>query len=127
LDSRRTDERPREIVLEEADIPSRGAKLVAVGGGISVGVFRSDGSYYAFLNRCPHQQGPVCEGGVTGAVVADATTGWKPAWVMEGGVLLCPWHGLEFDLETGACFSRKELRLRRFEVRAEGGRVRIQL
>lgn len=52
-------------------------------GGVTVAVVRFDGEVYALENVCPHQGGPVGEGKV------------------EEGCIHCPWHGWQFDLETG--------------------------
>ena len=58
-------------------------------------------AFRAYRNRCPHQQGPVCTGPVSGTLVATADTDWRLAWVLEGRVLICPWHSMEFDLDSG--------------------------
>ncbi|MGH3040143.1 MAG: Rieske (2Fe-2S) protein, partial [Gaiellaceae bacterium] len=38
----------------------------------------------------------------------------------------CPWHGWEFDLETGACLDEPALRAAVYPARVEGGRVFVQ-
>jgi 3-phenylpropionate/trans-cinnamate dioxygenase ferredoxin subunit len=44
-----------------ADFVEHARRFVTV-GSTEIGVLRHDGSFYAFVNRCPHQDGPVCEG-----------------------------------------------------------------
>ncbi|MGH3013703.1 MAG: Rieske (2Fe-2S) protein, partial [Gaiellaceae bacterium] len=38
----------------------------------------------------------------------------------------CPWHGWEFDLETGACLDEPSLRAAVYPARVEDGRVLIR-
>ena len=62
------------------DIPEGGAKVVAVGGD-DVAVFHVDGKFYAMSDSCPHAGGPLSEGEI------------------DGGAVLCPWHGWAFTLD----------------------------
>ena len=89
-----------------------GSKKVVQAGAIEVGVFNVDGQLYALPNVCPHQFGPLCRGVVSGTVVANAETDFKPAWVHDGRILVCPWHGLEFDVTTGRCLAYPRVKLR---------------
>jgi nitrite reductase/ring-hydroxylating ferredoxin subunit len=45
----------REKVLE-------GGRLVIDVGETTIGLFRVGGKLYAYLNKCAHQGGPVCQG-----------------------------------------------------------------
>jgi nitrite reductase/ring-hydroxylating ferredoxin subunit len=85
----------------------------------TIGVFAHDGEFHAYLNVCPHQGGPVCEG----VIVAKVETVVNPDGSGNAGRfsdseahLVCPWHGVEFDLRTGRCWSDERLKLRAFEV-----------
>lgn len=49
----------------------------------TVVIFEVDGEYYALDNQCPHQGGPLGEGKI------------------EDGNVYCPWHGWQFDVDTG--------------------------
>jgi nitrite reductase/ring-hydroxylating ferredoxin subunit len=42
-------------------------------------------------------------------------------------VLRCPWHGWEFDPETGACLDDPTLRVAVYSAKADDGRVLIDL
>jgi len=54
-------------------------------GSQEIAVFRQRGGrLFAAENRCPHRQGPLAEG------------------VLGGGRIICPLHGHQFNLETGA-------------------------
>lgn len=106
------------VVGTVAELPPGERKLVRV-GAVEVGVFNVGGRYYALPNICTHQFGPLCQGQVSGTVMARAAEQFKLTWVKDGQVLVCPWHGLEFDLTTGEClaFPRVKLRAYRVEVR----------
>ena len=53
------------VVATVAEIPPGERKIVDVGGR-SVGVFNVGGEFFAVLNRCPHQGGPLCQGNTHG-------------------------------------------------------------
>jgi nitrite reductase/ring-hydroxylating ferredoxin subunit len=65
--------------------PGKGA-LASVNGR-DVAVFRRGDEILAIGNDCPHQGGSLCDG-----------------WV-EGDIVICPLHGWEFDMRTGACMT----------------------
>ena len=93
-------------------------------GAREVGVVRdpADGSLHGVRNRCPHHGGPLCLG-----TVRERVTGSPGRYELEGRrVLRCPWHGWEFDLETGVCLDEPSLRAAVYDVRVEGGRVHIR-
>jgi nitrite reductase/ring-hydroxylating ferredoxin subunit len=60
---------------------------------------------------------------VTGTLEADAGDGWRPRWTMDGEVIACPWHGLEYHVPTGRCLAYPEITLRRYDVSVRGGDV----
>ncbi len=112
------------VVAAVQDIPEGSKRIVNV-GGLEIGVFNVKGSFYALPNHCFHQGGPLCEGNVGGTVQARVEQGWKPEWVQEGEIVVCPWHGLEFDVTTGQCLARRRGRLRQFVVRVEDGQIKL--
>jgi nitrite reductase/ring-hydroxylating ferredoxin subunit len=117
----------REVVGRLADFPEGTHRVVRVGRR-EIGVFNIRGRLYGLPNLCPHQTGPLCEGrAATGTLVADADSGWRPRWTMDGEVIACPWHGLEYHVPTGHCLAYPEIRLRRYEVTVEGEDVVVSL
>ena len=114
------------VVGPLSDLPP-GSKKVVRAGAIEVGVFNVDGELYALPNVCPHQFGPLCRGVVSGTVVARAETDFKPAWVGEGRILVCPWHALEFDVTTGRCVAIPRIKLRQYAVSVEDGVVKLSV
>ena len=74
---------------------ARGEVVAASGGGEDVAVaVLGDGRAFVVPDACPHGGGPLSDGFV------------------DGGRLVCPRHGWEFDLDTGTCPSRPRVRLR---------------
>jgi nitrite reductase/ring-hydroxylating ferredoxin subunit len=104
-----------------------GSKKVVTVRGIEIGVFNIGGSFYALPNRCTHQWGPLCQGALAATVEARADTGWRPEWVRDGQVIVCPWHSLEFDVTTGRCLAHPKVKLRHYPVRVEAGQVVLTL
>jgi nitrite reductase/ring-hydroxylating ferredoxin subunit len=117
----------KAVVGRLTDFPEGTHRVVRVGRR-EIGVFNIGGRLYGLPNLCPHQTGPLCEGRrVTGTLAADAESGWRPRWVMDGEVVVCPWHGLEYHVPTGRCLAYPEIQLRRYEVSVEGGDVVVSL
>jgi nitrite reductase/ring-hydroxylating ferredoxin subunit len=107
------------VVATVDEIPPGERKIVEIGGR-TVGVFNVRGEYFAVLNRCPHQGGPLCTGNTHGFL--------RPAGVGEyqysraGEILRCPWHGWEYDLRTGqSWFDPSHVLVRRYDVSVEPG------
>jgi nitrite reductase (NADH) small subunit len=94
--------------------------------GRSIGVVRSVAGWFAVRNRCPHQGAPLCAGVVTGTMLPgepDAMT-----WGLDGRVVRCPWHGWEFDLESGrSVFDVTRDRAVTYRVTVQDGRVGVHL
>ena len=93
--------------------------------GRQIGIFNLDGSFYALPNACFHQNGPLCRGMLSGTMRADAESGFKSEWRLDGEVIVCPWHSLEFHVPTGRCIAYPDIRLRTFDVRRVGDELRI--
>ena len=115
---------PRYIVGTVDEIPPGQRKIVQVAGR-TIGVFNVAGEYFALLNRCPHQGGPLCEGHTLGFLRSDRPGEYH--YTRPGEILRCPWHGWEFDLRTGqSWFDPAQVRVRRYEVAVEPGAALAQ-
>jgi nitrite reductase/ring-hydroxylating ferredoxin subunit len=109
----------RYVGPKVADVP-QGGRFIGEFGGRSIGILNVDGRFHAFLNRCPHLSGPLCRGEVLGLVYADGPGNIR--FAPERKMLTCPWHGWEFDLETGRSYvNPTRLRARRIPVEIENG------
>jgi len=110
-----------------AELAERSGLLVAA-GGVEVGVFKVKGRITAYENRCRHQGGPVCTGEIIGryeqVVLPDGTIGGE-RFADDEVRIACPWHGWEYDLETGECTADRRFRLRRIEVRERDGEAYV--
>lgn len=92
------------FVARSADL-GEGQRQIVQTGRSTVGVLRAKGKIYAYHNECPHQGGPVCQGlmihRVEEVIGSDKTYhGMKYSDDLH---LVCPWHGWEFNIETGRC------------------------
>ena len=89
-----------------SDVPPGAAITVSLPGG-PVALFNISGAIHAVQGDCPHRRGPLAEGEVIGTVVT------------------CPWHVWRFDVASGDCLNRPEVKRRRYEVRVEGDDIYI--
>ncbi len=107
------------VVATVDEIPPGGRKIVEIAGR-SVGVFNVRGEYFALLNRCPHQGGPLCEGTLYGFLRSSSPGEY--VYSRPGEILRCPWHGWEYDMRTGqSWFDPAHVRVRAYEVAVESG------
>jgi nitrite reductase/ring-hydroxylating ferredoxin subunit len=97
-------------------------------GSMEVGVFRLGEAFFAYENRCPHLEGPVCQGKILPlaleATAADGTSSGR-VFSTERMNVVCPWHGFEFDIRTGEHPIDRRVRLRRLPVRVVDGDVYV--
>jgi nitrite reductase (NADH) small subunit len=115
------------VVGTLSDFPEGSHRVVDVAGR-QIGIFNIRGELFALPNVCPHQTGPVCEGKiVTGSFRSSPETGWRPEWVHDGEVIICPWHGLEYHVPSGRCLAYPHVRLRRYQIVVEEDRVAVRM
>jgi nitrite reductase/ring-hydroxylating ferredoxin subunit len=95
-------------VAAVADLPPGRAAEVTV-AGLPVALFNVGGTFHALANRCPHRGGPLGQGFVDGPQVS------------------CPWHNYTFDVTTGENVASPDLKVARYEVKVEDGRVFVRL
>lgn len=114
-------------VASLAELEEHG-RIIREVDGFEVAVFRLDAEVVAYENRCPHLAGPVGEGKVARRVAARelADGAVEEYFCGEQVNLACPWHGYEFDLRSGVCVGDRRLRLRRYEVRVDGGEIEVR-
>jgi methionine sulfoxide reductase heme-binding subunit len=87
-----------------ADIPENRARVVCLWGD-RVAVFKYDGKISAVSNVCQHQNGPLGEGKIV------------------YGCITCPWHGYQYQPDTGASPPPFVEKVPTFNVRVVNGRV----
>jgi 3-phenylpropionate/trans-cinnamate dioxygenase ferredoxin subunit len=92
------------------EFPPGSVKLIYAGPALTVGVYNCDGKLYAIEDRCSHDDGPLCEG----------------EWDQESCRVVCPRHGAQFDLATGAALTLPAYQpVATYPVRVEDGYVRV--
>ncbi|MBS1879752.1 MAG: Rieske (2Fe-2S) protein [Actinobacteria bacterium] len=98
--------------------PLGAARIVEVEGR-SIGVVNTGDRFFALRNVCPHQGGPLCRGRVMGWLESERPGAYS---YTEGRYLMeCPWHGWEFDLETGqSWFDPAKTRVKPYPVTVGG-------
>jgi len=89
-------------------IPMNKAITVTPKSGERIAVFRQPKGVSAIVAVCSHQNGPLGEG------------------CIKDGLITCPWHGFQFDPETGAAPAPFEDRVQTHEVKIENGDVWVK-
>jgi nitrite reductase (NADH) small subunit len=98
------------VKVAEIDEIAVGQGMLIERGGVAIAVFNAGGGqFYATSPTCPHEDGPLAEG-----------------W-LEGDAVICPWHGYDFALATGACRVAPGLNVSVYSVRVNGSAVEIDL
>ena len=77
--------------------------------GKEIALFNVEGSFYAIDDMCPHRGGSLSEG------------------FIESGVVSCPWHGWQFQLNSGECLTDPGICQTKYEVKVEGNDVLINV
>ena len=106
------------------------SKRVVTVGDAEIGVFRLGDDFHAWRNVCPHQGGPVCQGRLYPLVrenLDDQMKSHGRLYDEDKLNIVCPWHGLEFDIRTGKHPGTAELALDPVTVQVEAGDVYVLL
>jgi nitrite reductase (NADH) small subunit len=91
------------------EIPTGRGKAVEV-EGIPLAVFHAGGDrYHVLAGVCPHEGGPLGQGALLGDQV------------------VCPWHGFDFDVRSGACDVSPDLAVTVYPVRVAGADILVEL
>ncbi len=86
-----------EVVLhKDALAPGQVTEIIVAGSAIALA--NVDGTFHALSNTCPHAEGPLGEGSLSGTT------------------LTCPYHGWQFDVTTGGCLTMGEHTVPTYEV-----------
>jgi nitrite reductase (NADH) small subunit len=119
-----------EYTMEEvavgrfAELADGDYKVFAV-DAFEVGVFRIGDKLVAYRNECPHAGGPVCQGKIFHQIEEALTPDMKSAGLRHSKRrnVVCPWHGYEFDIETGCHPGDPKVRLTPVGVAVRGGEI----
>jgi len=94
-------------IAEDALPPGQAAEVTL--GGRSIALFNVNGTFYAIDGRCPHRGGPLGQG------------------FLDGSQVSCPWHNYTFDVTTGENVVSADLKVARYEVKVDGGKVCVRI
>ncbi len=101
-------------------------KRVEVNGNAFV-IVRQIDEIYALRDICPHQGARLSNGSV-GGTTHHCLPGESIPFGSRGQILVCPWHGWEYNLSTGqSIIDPERIRVRRYPVRVEDERILIDL
>jgi nitrite reductase (NADH) small subunit len=115
-------------VAKLADVPDGDYRVYAL-DAVEVGIFRQGDKVIAYENVCPHAGGPVCQGKIFHQVEEIITPDKKSAGLRFGTQrnIVCPWHGYEFNLETGRHPGDASVRLTRVPVTVRDGQIYVSV
>jgi len=94
-------------LTSQSDLPGPNEAKEFPCGGKTICVANVNGEISAMDNVCLHRGGPLGQG------------------VIEGGKVVCPWHGWEWDPKTGEAQTGAKVAV--YPVRIEGGDVVIEV
>lgn len=92
-----------------SDLPSDGAAREFGVAGRTICVANVDGTYAAMDNVCPHR----------GSMLGQGT--------VASGKVICPWHGWEFDPQSGAASHDENEKVPVYELKIEGEDVLVDV
>lgn len=99
----------REVLVGLAsEIPEGERKIVQV-DELSIGVFHHKGQLMALRNHCLHRGGPVATG------------------ALDGDTLTCPWHGYQYNVNTGELLVDPSLKLDTYRLVLKGDEVYLTI
>ncbi len=102
---------PLYDVCPAEELPPGTMRMIPA-AGITVGVYNCNGQYYALEDRCSHDDGPLVEGD----------------WDADRCVVICPRHGANFDIATGAPLTLPAYEpVETFRVVVEDGLVKVDV
>lgn len=111
-------------VASTDELRESGSRVITEVKGNEICVFNHHGEFYAVLNYCIHQAGPLCEGPLSGEMTI-AEDGWNWDYVNEGKIITCPWHRWKFDITTGQCVDDDRYQVPTYKVHVEEEQVYI--
>lgn len=100
-------------------------RVVSKGRAPVVVACTSPGKFRAVRGICPHQGALLGRGRLWWLTSSDEPGEYTLS--EESGILRCPWHGFDYDLETGRCVSDSGLRVKTYPVSVEDGQVVVDL
>ncbi len=111
------------------EFEDRGKKLLLLDDE-EVGIFRLGNDVFAYKNHCPHQGGPVCQGRIF-SLVKENLDNTKQShgrlYDKKKLNIVCPWHGLEFDIRSGKHPGNPNIKLESFQVEIVSEKIYVHI
>ena len=95
-------------VAESSELADDAAREIVIEQKI-IAIFRHRGQLHALDGMCAHQGGPIAEGKI------------------EAGCVTCPWHGWQYELDTGIQTINRQPLQQTFEIRERDGKIEIKI
>jgi nitrite reductase/ring-hydroxylating ferredoxin subunit len=109
------------VLFPLSDLAPGELKAVEVGRLKIVVARMPDGTVRALRDRCSHMGAKLSHGRLVRHTDGDEV---GEVHLMDTYVLQCPWHGFQFDVDTGRCVADPDgERVRSYEIRVEDGQV----
>jgi len=100
---------PYVKLAAQSELPAEGEAKEFEVDGKTICVANVNGTITAMENVCLHMGGPLGQG------------------YIEGGKLVCPWHGWEYDPATGQLQDDPKTKLAVYPIKVEDGEVMVEL
>jgi nitrite reductase/ring-hydroxylating ferredoxin subunit len=99
---------PEWVTLAKTEDVPEGEMIGVTVDGLELLVANVGGQYRAIGSICTHEGGPLADGDLYDSIVT------------------CPWHGSEFDVETGGAVTPPAMEPEPvYEVRVEGDEIQV--
>ncbi len=94
-----------EVARLDQVLPGAGSRFTAAGKDVAV--FNIDGNVYAVADTCPHAGGSLGLG------------------KLDGKIVVCPVHGMKFDVTTGCFSGSAESGIASYPVKVVDGKIMV--
>ncbi|HUC38783.1 MAG TPA: Rieske 2Fe-2S domain-containing protein [Candidatus Acidoferrum sp.] len=99
-------------VAKLSELAEGSGKHIKIDDDTEIALFKVDGKVYAVQQNCPHHNGPLSDGSLSGPIVT------------------CPWHGMTYDVTTGKAAPDawdQDYQLKTYKVHIEGDDVKLEI
>ncbi len=96
-------------IASQSDLPAVNEAKEFSCDGKTICIANVNGVYGAMDNVCLHRGGPLGQG------------------MVEGGKVVCPWHGWAWDVKTGGTEFDSSMKVRVHPLKIENGEVLVEI
>ncbi len=93
----------------QSELPAADEAKEFLCGEKTICIANVNGTYSAMDNVCLHRGGPLGQG------------------MIEGGKVVCPWHGWAWDPKTGAADQNPSMKVSVYPLKIENGDVLVEI